>query len=115
MAAHRGGMGGKADPALRLIDGAEGILIGVERHLGVDDQGAAARDADDDVRAQPTVLALDADSVWKSQFSVRPQVSSTFLSCCSPQRPRDFGALRSELTSLAASLLTFSWPTASIR
>ena len=54
--------------------------------------------------------SLDLSSIAKSVCSARPQVSRTLRSCCSPQRPRAFGAARSELTSFAASPRTASCP-----
>ena len=44
--------------ALSFVDRGEGVLIGVERHLGVDHQRTAARHADDRVGAHPPILGL---------------------------------------------------------
>ena len=86
------------------------VHIGGEGGLGIDDHVAPARQADDHVRAQQPGLPDSDRSVWKSQYSVMPESSSTFLSVSSPHRPRVLGAARSALTSLAASPRTRSWP-----
>ena len=61
-------------------------------------------------RSRPPSPSVTLTSVAKSACSDRPQLSSTLRSCCSPQRPRALGALRSALTSLAASAETLSVP-----
>ena len=108
----RGGVGGEVERALGLVDRAERVLIGVERHLGVDDQALPAGDADDDVGALARALVVGVADLGGEvgMFGLRPQLSSTLRNCCSPQRPRALGALRSALTSLAASAETRSVP-----
>ena len=58
--AHRGCVCGEADQAFGVIDRAERVLVRVERNLRVDDQCAAAGDADDRVGAQSRAVITDS-------------------------------------------------------
>ena len=92
----RRGMGGEVEPARTLVDRAEGVLIGVERDLGVDDEALPAGDADDDVGtlARAFVVGM-ADLGGEVGMFAEAAAFEHVANCCSPQRPRALGALRS--------------------
>ena len=59
----------------------------LERRLRVDDDLLAAREVDDEVRAQPAVVRGNTGCSSKSHRCSIPAISTTRRSCISPQRP----------------------------
>ena len=73
MSAHRRRVETEPFQPLGVVDRAERILIGVERHLGVDHQRTPTRHADDRVRSQARTFVANRDAHLRLEVGVLTQ------------------------------------------